>query len=77
MSAIIEFALKPSINEVPAYIELNKLLKVLQLVESGAMANQMIVDGLVRLNGSIDLRKRAKVKAGDKVTFDGKLIQVF
>ncbi|MGE4289381.1 MAG: RNA-binding S4 domain-containing protein [Salinivirgaceae bacterium] len=70
------FELKPSVNDEPAYIELNKLLKVMQLVENGGMANSLISDGLVKLNGKTDLRKRAKVKSGDEVTFNEIVIKV-
>ncbi|PKP07961.1 MAG: RNA-binding protein [Bacteroidetes bacterium HGW-Bacteroidetes-4] len=72
----LTFELKPSVNEEPAFIELNKLLKVMQLVENGGMANTFISDGLVKLNGKTDLRKRAKVKSGDEVTIDETVIKV-
>jgi ribosome-associated protein len=49
------------------YIELNKLLKHLQLVETGGMANDMIVNGEVKVNGNIELQKRKKLRKGDKV----------
>jgi ribosome-associated protein len=55
---------------------MNKLLKVMQLVENGGMANTLISDGLVKLNGKTDLRKRAKVKSGDEVTIDETVIKV-
>lgn len=72
----LTFELKPSVNEEPAFIELNKLLKVMQLVENGGMANSLISEGLVKLNGKTDLRKRAKVKSGDEVMLDDTLIKV-
>ena len=36
------------------YIELNKLLKILSLVESGGHANNLIAEGFVRFNGEVD-----------------------
>ncbi len=72
----LTFELKPSLNEGPAFIELNKLLKVMQLVENGGMANSLISEGLVKLNGKTDLRKRAKVKSGDEVIIADTLIKV-
>ncbi|MGD9992647.1 MAG: RNA-binding S4 domain-containing protein [Salinivirgaceae bacterium] len=72
----LSFELKPSVNEEPAFIELNKLLKVMQLVENGGMANSLISEGLVKLNGKTDLRKRAKVKSGDEVMIADTLIKV-
>lgn len=49
------------------YIELYKLLKVLDLVDSGAEAKMVIADGHVRRNGDIELRKRAKIVRGDVI----------
>ena len=53
------------------YIELFKLLKVLDLVDSGAHAKMIIADGYVVRNGEIELRKRAKIIAGDELTVGG------
>ena len=50
------------------YIELFKLLKVLDLVDSGAQAKMIVADGYVKRNGETELRKRAKIIAGDKLT---------
>ncbi|HIP15296.1 MAG TPA: RNA-binding S4 domain-containing protein [Sulfurimonas autotrophica] len=47
------------------YIELFKLLKVLDLVDSGAQAKMIVADGYVTRNGEVELRKRAKIRAGD------------
>lgn len=61
---------------VKEYIELNKLLKILALVESGGQANRLIEEGFVRFNGTIDTRKRLKLRQGDKVEFDQMLIKI-
>ena len=58
------------------YIELNKLLKILCLVESGGQANQLISKGVVLYNGEIDLRKRLKLKKGDEILFLETLIKI-
>ena len=50
------------------YIELFKLIKVLDLVDSGAQAKMIVADGYVKRNGETELRKRAKIIAGDKLT---------
>jgi len=47
------------------YIELYKLLKVLDLVDSGAHAKMIVADGYVSRNGEVELRKRAKIISGD------------
>jgi ribosome-associated protein len=58
------------------YIELNKLLKILCVVESGGQANQFISNGDVLYNGEIDLRKRLKLKKGDEILFLETLIKI-
>ncbi len=47
------------------YIELYKLLKVLDLVDSGGEAKMIIAEGYVSRNGETELRKRAKIIKGD------------
>lgn len=49
------------------YIELMQLLKAVKLAYSGGEAKLMIEDGLVKLNGEIEFRKRAKIRSGDVV----------
>lgn len=58
------------------YIELFKLLKVLNMANSGGMAKNMIADGEVKLNGAIETRKRAKVRPGDRVEVMDEVIEV-
>jgi len=49
------------------YIELFKLIKVLDLVDSGADAKRIVGEGFVRRNGEVELRKRAKIISGDVI----------
>ena len=49
------------------YIELYKLLKVLDLVDSGAEAKLIIAEGYVKRNGEVETRKRAKIEAGETI----------
>ena len=58
------------------YIELNKLLKILSLVESGGQANNVITEGFVRYNGEVDTRKRLKLRKGDKIEFSEIFIRI-
>lgn len=67
---MIEFELKTE------YIELNKLLKLLRLVESGGQAKLVIDDGMVFLNGKVEYRKRVKIRKGDQVQFDDQTIMI-
>jgi ribosome-associated protein len=58
------------------YIELYKLLKVLDLVDSGAEAKLIIADGHVRRNDEVELRKRAKIRSGDIIEVADVVIEV-
>jgi ribosome-associated protein len=58
------------------YIELNKLLKILNLVSTGGEANVVIVEGEVLVNGQVETQKRKKLRPGDKVEFDGETITI-
>jgi len=51
------------------YIELNKLLKVLNLVETGGEAHIRIDAGEVKVNGVIEKQRRKKLRPGDVVLF--------
>jgi ribosome-associated protein len=51
------------------YIELNKLLKLLNLVGTGGEANICIENGEVTVNGEVELRKRNKLRPGYEVIF--------
>jgi ribosome-associated protein len=51
------------------FIELNKLLKLLKMVESGGEANIRIENGEIKVNGAIETRKRNKLRPGDIVVF--------
>ncbi len=58
------------------FIELNQLLKVVGLVNSGGEANTFIANGEVRVNDEIEMRKRNKIKTGFKVEFNGQVLLV-
>ncbi len=58
------------------FIELNKLIKVLGLSDSGGMAKLMITEGRVKVDGTVELRKRCKLRIGQKVEFEGRIVVV-
>ena len=58
------------------YIELHSLLKVTGLCESGGIAKLLIADGLVRVDGEIELRKRCKIRTGQTVELNDQQIGV-
>lgn len=49
------------------HIALDALLKATGLAPSGGSARQMIVAGEVRVDGQVELRKTAKMRAGQVV----------
>jgi ribosome-associated protein len=58
------------------YIELHRLLKVTGLCESGGVAKLFISDGLVSIDGVVELRKRRKIRTGQIVELNGEQISV-
>jgi ribosome-associated protein len=58
------------------YIELNDLLKVTGLCDSGGMAKIAIAEGRVTVNGQVELRRRCKVRMGQVVGYNGSTIVV-
>lgn len=49
--------------------ELYKILKFEGLSSSGAEAKMAVADGLVKVNGNVELQKRKKIVAGDVIEF--------
>lgn len=58
------------------YIKLGQALKAAGLVESGVDAKFVIQDGLVTLNGKVELQRGKKLTDGDVVEFDGEQIKI-
>lgn len=57
------------LNKQP--VELYKILKFEGLVASGGEAKLVIEQGMVRVNGELEMRKRRKLISGDQVEFGG------
>ena len=53
------------------FIPLDALLKASGLAESGGRAKAMVSQGLVQVDGRIELRKTCKLRAGQQVTLVG------
>jgi len=58
------------------YIKLGQALKAAVLVESGAQAKDVILEGLVQVNGETDTRRGRKLYAEDVITFDGEEVKI-
>ena len=50
------------------YIELNNLLKVMGLCDSGGAGKAMVARGVVKVDGQQELRKTCKIRAGQVVS---------
>jgi len=64
------------LEEKSEFIELIKLLKVTNICSSGGEAKHMVDMGEVKLNGKVESRKRAKLRAGDKIEIFDKIIEI-
>ena len=49
------------------YIELNQLLKLVGLCDSGGMGKTLVASGVVTVDGIVELRKTYKIRAGQIV----------
>ena len=58
------------------YIKLGQALKAAGLVGSGVEAKEVILEGLVKVNGKVDLQRGKKLYGGDIVNFDGEEIKI-
>lgn len=58
------------------YIQLNQLIKAMGWCENGAQANTLIDEGLVRVNGVVELRKRNKLVPGTAIEFEGQQVTI-
>jgi len=57
-------------------IELYKLLKLLDLVDTGGQAKMLIEQEQVKRNGEIETRKRAKITKGEQIQIGDVVINV-
>lgn len=65
-----------SLREGDDYIKLGQLLKKANMMSSGVDAKMVILDGLVSVNGEVELRRGKKIYSGDVVTFEGESVKV-
>lgn len=50
------------------FVELNQLLKLVGLCDSGGAGKQIVASGDVKVDGKQELRKTAKIRAGQQVS---------
>ena len=58
------------------YVELNQLLKLTGICDSGGAGKMVVASGDVRVDGKVELRKTCKIRAGQTVTLGDLRIQV-
>jgi len=50
------------------YVELNQLLKLVGVCDSGGAGKALVAEGVVSVDGHVELRKTCKIHAGSVVT---------
>jgi ribosome-associated protein len=70
MTASTDFALRGD------HITLDALLKAAGLVSSGGAAQGRIVDGEVRVNGEVEVRRGRKLRVGDEVAMGDARVRI-
>lgn len=68
----MNFTIKPT----EEHIKLGQLLKAVNLVSSGSEGKAVILNGEVKVNGEVCLMRGKKIVSGDKVSFNGEIIEV-
>ena len=58
------------------FIKLGQALKAAGVGENGAEAKEVIIEGLVKVNGEIDTRRGKKLYDGDVISFNGEEIKI-
>ena len=58
------------------FIELNNLLKVMGIVDSGGAGKMLVAQGNVKVDGQQELRKTCKIRAGQMVSLGDVRIKV-
>ena len=58
------------------YIKLGQAIKAANLVGSGVEAKFVIQDGLVKVNGQVELQRGKKLVDGDIIEFEGYTIKI-
>lgn len=58
------------------YIKLGQALKAAGLVESGVDAKFVIQDGLVKVNGRVEVQRGKKLVSGDVIEFEENVVHI-
>ncbi|NOT17696.1 MAG: RNA-binding S4 domain-containing protein [Sulfuriferula sp.] len=58
------------------FVELNQLLKLVGVVDSGGAGKHLVAEGLVTVDGQLELRKTCKIRTGQVVALGDVVIRV-
>lgn len=58
------------------YVELNQLLKLVGIADSGGQGKAIVASGAVTVDGAVELRKTAKIRPGQVVRIDDAEIRI-
>lgn len=58
------------------FIKLGQALKLAGMVDSGVYAKIEINEGLVKVNGLVEVRRGRKIHPGDVIEYDGQQVRV-
>ena len=70
MSAVQSFKIKDD------HIKLGQVLKAAGMAESGVDAKYAILDGLVKVNGNVELQRGKKLYPGDVVEYQVETLKI-
>lgn len=65
-----------NIRETDEFIKLGQALKKAGMVGSGVDAKMVILDGLVTVNGEVELQRGKKLYDGDIVSYNGETVKI-
>ena len=65
-----------SIREGDEFIKLGQALKKAGLVGSGVDAKMVIQDGLVTVNGEVEVQRGKKLHGGEIVSYNGEQVKI-
>ncbi len=58
------------------YVELNQLLKLTGVCDSGGAGKHLVATGAVRVDDAVESRKTCKIRSGQRVTVSDIVIEV-
>jgi ribosome-associated protein len=58
------------------YIQLLQLIKIQRWMNSGGEGKLLVDEGLIKVNGTVETRYRAKLRPGDVVEYDGMTVKI-